>query len=246
MNKILPMLIFATVMIGCATTNQMHEEIPMGDVPAERKIDVRGKRITTYILYNVVENLKNMNTDEVLEVITDNYVPIDNDMQAWSRLTGNRIISTDKESGYYLYFIKKTNTTRQQPKFVMVISSNGLEELLSPLGFALASAINGNEVHIFFQGPAVQVFKRGFRESLPGINAPFSSFARKGLNDIGHVPPQEKLEQLDSLGAFFYLCGPSMDHFKVKESELILDKVTIAEYITFLEAMEKADMFMQF
>ena len=45
----------------------------------------------------------------------------------------------------------------------MVISNPDLEELLSPLGFALAAALEGIEVRLYVQGPAVRILGRGAR-----------------------------------------------------------------------------------
>jgi predicted peroxiredoxin len=124
----------------------------------------------------------------------------------------------------------------------MVLSNPGLEELLSPLGFALAAALSGVEVHIYFQGPAVKVLTNDFREHLHGLSRPFSGFAREDLAAAGHVPPHEKLQQLHELGARFYLCGGSMAHFGVTAADVIFGDVRIAEYFTFIEVMTKADI----
>jgi predicted peroxiredoxin len=62
------------------------------------------------------------------------------------------------------------------------------------------------------------------------------------LTKIGHIPPQDKLRQLRELGAHFYICGPSMEHFGVQKGKLIFDDVVIAEYLTFMEIMKKADI----
>ena len=83
----------------------------------------------------------------------------------------------------------------------MIISHPGLEELLSSLGFALAAALGGGEDSLYFQGPAVRVLKRGFNARLQGIGRFFSAFARSGMDKTGHIPPQEKLRQLQDLGA---------------------------------------------
>lgn len=125
-------------------------------------------------------------------------------------------------------------------RFAAVISGAGLEELLSPLGCALAAALEGSEVSVYFQGPAVRVLSKGFTEHLHGFARPFSRFARAGLSKAGHVPAQEKVRQLQALGARLYLCGPSMQHFKVAMSGLAFREVTVAEYLTFAEVMAGA------
>ncbi|MFC2000549.1 DsrE family protein [Chloroflexota bacterium] len=208
----------------------------------QASIDVRGKRITTYILYEAAMKLRDMGDGEVIEIITEDYEPIESDIGAWCRMTGQRLLESEKETDLCRYYIEKGVPQEKESKLALVISSPGLEELLSPLGFALAAALVGTEVHVYFQGPAVRVLKKGFKEKLGGINRPFSGFARKGLAKIGHLPPQDKLRQLRELGAHFYMCGPSMEHFRVKKTELIFDDVVLAEYLTFVEVMRKADV----
>jgi predicted peroxiredoxin len=113
-------------------------------------------------------------------------------------------------------------------------------ELLT--GFALAAALEGAEVWLYFQGPAVRVLAKGFTEKLHGPGRPFSRFARAGLARSGHIPAAEKISQLRVLGARIYACGPSMKHFKVARSDLAFDGVTIAEYLTFAQVMARADI----
>jgi peroxiredoxin family protein len=69
-----------------------------------------------------------------------------------------------------------------------------------------------------------------------------SSFARKEMAKAGHLPPQDKLEQLKELGAHIDICGGSMDPFGVKKSDSIFDDVIVAEYLTFLEIMDNTDI----
>jgi predicted peroxiredoxin/TusA-related sulfurtransferase len=214
----------------------------MGEISAKESIDMRGNKITTFILYNAVMKLKEMKEGEVLEIITEDFEPIESDIRAWCRMTGHNLVQLEKEADYRRYYIEKAMPKEKENKLALVISNPGLEELLSPLGFALGAALGGIDVHIYFQGPAVKVLKKNFKEKLRGINRPFSTFARKGLAKIGHIPPQDKLRQLRELGGHFYMCGPSMEHFGVKRSELIFDDVVIAEYLTFMEVMKKADI----
>lgn len=49
-------------------------------------------------------------------------------------------------------------------------------------------------------------------------------------------------ELLRSLGAHLYVCGPSMEHYKVRSSDLAFDGVIVAEYLTFMEVMGNADV----
>jgi predicted peroxiredoxin/TusA-related sulfurtransferase len=227
---------------SCATQKQNMEVTPMGTMVAHDSIDLRGKTITTYILYFTVEKLQHMHQGEVLEVITDNYEAIHTDIQAWTRMTGHILKSTEKKEHYYIFYIEKSSPTEVDSQLAMVISSKGLTELLSPLGFALGAALEGIDVHLYFQGPGVKVLKQGYQAKLPGLGRPFSNTARKGMANSGHIPPQEKLQQLHELGAHIYICAGSMDHYKVKKEELIFDDIIVAEYLTFMEVMHSADI----
>lgn len=75
-----------------------------------------------------------------------------------------------------------------------------------------------------------------------GLGRPFSRFPRAGLAKSGHLPPQEKIGQIQQLGAQLYLCGGSMEHYKVDPEDVAFEDVTIAEYLTFMEQMDSADM----
>ncbi len=235
-------LIFIVVSTGCAMQQPLMEELPMSTIQAEESIDMRGKQITTYILYHAVQTLQQMHEGEILEIVTDNFEAIESDIRAWSRMTGHTVLEVEKETAYERYYIQKAQSIPQSKQVAMVISNAGLEELLSPLGFALGAALEGMEVHLYFQGPGVRVLKQGFQAKLSGWGRPFSGFARRGMAQMGHIPPQEKVRQLRELGAHFYICGPSMQVFKVKKEELIFDDLTVAEYLTFMEIMKNADI----
>lgn len=214
----------------------------MGKIPSNRSIDMRGKTITPFIIYYTVKNLEDMQEGEVLEVNTDNFEAIENDIQAWSRMTGHQLLELETGNNYHRYYIKKAIINPPEKKLAMIISNPGLEHLLSPLGLALSAALTGTDVYLYFQGPAARVLTKNFKARLSGIQKPFSSFARNQLAKAGHLPPQDKLQHLKELGARFYICGGSMEPFGVKRGDLIFDDVIIAEYLTFLEIMDKADI----
>lgn len=244
--KLSSIILFALVVlapiVGCASQNQSLHPLPSSTIPADKSIDMRGKSITVYILYHAVQAFQQMDEAEILEIVTDNYEAIENDIQAWSRVKGYTLLGVETGTDFERFFIRKNQVNLPGKKMAMVISNPGLEELLSPLGFALSAALGGMDVHIYFQGPAVRVFENGFSEKLGGFSRPFSGFARQGLSEAGHLPPQEKIKQLKELGAHFYLCGPSMQYFKVEKDNLIIDSVVIAEYMTFMEVMWDADI----
>jgi predicted peroxiredoxin/TusA-related sulfurtransferase len=206
-----------------------------------QEVDGRGLSISTAILYEVVTRLDSLEPGGELRVRVDGTPAIDSDIRAWSRTTGHDLILVDERGQERRYLIRKTGRTRSRPPWAFVISDPGLEELLSPLGFALGAALGGSEVALYFQGPGVRVLERGFRGRLKGLHrAPFSGFARRGLARSGHPAPQEKLRQLRALGGRIYACAPSMEHFKVNADDLVFDDIHLAAYPSFVEEMDAA------
>jgi predicted peroxiredoxin/TusA-related sulfurtransferase len=207
-----------------------------------RSIDTRPLTITTAIAYEADTALRELADGEVLELTTAEYAPIERDLRAWCRMSGNRYVATTHEPRAQRHLIEKRPAAERRQELAYVISVAGLLELLSPLGFAVAAALEGIKVSIYFQGPAVKVLERRFQARLPGLARPFSVFPRRGLAKIGHAHPHEKLRQLQDLDAVFYACGPSMEHFRVAEKDLAFDGVIVAEYLTFMEVMSGADV----
>jgi predicted peroxiredoxin/TusA-related sulfurtransferase len=205
-------------------------------------LDLRGKSITTFIAYETFRRLEDMADGERLELLTDAEEGIDNDICAWCRTRGQQITAATRTDGSRHYTITKRPLRPSGKRFAAVISDPGLEELLSPLAFALAAALEGSDVSLYFQGPAVRVLARGFTERLHGPSRPFTRFARAGLTKAGHIPAREKLRQLQALGAHLYACAGSMQHFKVAKADLAFGDVTIAEYLAFMETMARADI----
>ena len=71
----------------------------MADTPPAQSIDMRGKTITTFVLYHAVVALRDMNEGETLEIAADDYEPIENDINAWCRTTGHTLVGADTVPG---------------------------------------------------------------------------------------------------------------------------------------------------
>lgn len=211
------------------------------EIPTSASLDMRGKSITTYIAYNAWQQLAKLDKGQSLELLTGTGDAINNDLRAWCHAAGHQL-SVEQEATQARYVITKGAAAPSGRRFAAVISDPGLEELLSPLGFALAAGLEGIDVSLYFQGPAVRVLSKGFAEKLHGWSRPFSRFARAGLVKAGHIAAQDKLRQLQALGARLYACGPSMQHFHVARSDLAFGDVTVAEYLTFTEVLANADI----
>lgn len=205
-------------------------------------IDFKGKTISAYIVYNTILALKNKQVGESVIIKTDNYNALENDLMAWSRMSGWPVTIVERQPSCYIIKVMKGLPINKTKRLAIIISENGLEELLSPLGLAICCAVSGYDVNIYFQGPSVKILTKGFKEKLSGFNSIFSVFARKGLNKVGHVPAQQKLITLHSLGAKFYVCQPSMDHFGVKEKDFYFEGLTLCEYLTFIEVLNSSDL----
>ena len=205
-------------------------------------LDRRGRTITTFVVYDAAAELEHLSEGDVLEVVTDEFEPFEPDIGAWCQATGHVLLASEAIPEGHRFLIEKRSPKVKDTSLAMVISSDGLDELLSPLGFALGAALEGMEVHLYFQGPAVHVLAKGFRPKLRGWARPFSRFAASGMAKAGHIPAQDKLRQLRSLGAHIYVCGGSMPAFKVRREDLIFEDLPIVEYLSFVPVLEDADI----
>jgi predicted peroxiredoxin/TusA-related sulfurtransferase len=207
-----------------------------------RTLDRRGKTISTFVAFDAANELAAMADGEVLELVTDDFGPLEPEMTAWCAAAGHRLRDSTTIPGAHRFLIEKGSAAPKGTSLAVVVSSDGLEELLSPLGFALAAALEGMAVHLYFQGPAVRVLQHGFRPRLRGWARPFTRFAAGGLKRAGHIPAQDKLRQLHALGARVYVCGPSLAHFRVDADDLVVDDVKVVEYLAFMAVMASADI----
>ena len=205
-------------------------------------MDLRGLTITTAIMAATLEKLEDMAVGDELDVLVERAPGIVPDLEAWSRVTGNSVSFVDGAATSQRVHIRKGSAKPNERSVAIVVSHDGLLELLSPLGFALGAAQEGARVSVYLQGPAVHVLRPGFSPTLPWPMRPFSLFARPRIEASGHVAAIEKLRQLQLLGGRIYACAPSMERFGVDPTDLRLNDVTVCEYLTFMEVMQEADV----
>ncbi|HSG78518.1 MAG TPA: DsrE family protein, partial [Acidimicrobiia bacterium] len=183
-----------------------------------------------------------MSEGAILALDVDDAPGVLPDLEAWAEASGHRIVENVDLGGMRRLFIARGPDRPLARSMAVVVSDPGLEELLSPLGFALAGALEAMAVHVYFQGPAVRVLDKRFMPHLRGWRRPFSRFARNGLEKAGHVHPHEKLGHIRSLGGTIYACAPSMAQFKVPDDRLFVDDIKIVEYLTFARVLESSDV----
>ena len=205
-----------------------------------RKVDGRGKSITTHVVFSVAEEMRSMEVGEVIEILTDEFEPFVADIPAWCAAVGHKLVLSEATVEGHRFIVEKSEVVSAGTSLAIVISSAGLEELLSPLGFALAAALEGADVHLYFQGPAVRVLSRGYRPKLSSWQRPFSRFAAAGMAKTGHIAASDKLIQLRSLGAKLYVCGGSMEPFKVRREDLMFEDLPIIEYLSFMPILQRS------
>jgi predicted peroxiredoxin/TusA-related sulfurtransferase len=214
----------------------------METIEITRTLDGRGKTITTFVAFAAHEQLEEMEEGELLEILTDDFEAFEHDLAAWCDARGDALVERGPIEDGQRFVVRKGRPPAKDSSLAMVVSSDGLEELLSPLAFALAAALEGVRVSLYFQGPAVRVLSHRYRPRLSGWARPFSRFAAAGMARSGHIPAQDKLRQLRALGGAIYVCAGSMDHFKVAREDLIFDDLPLVEYLTFMSVMEQADI----
>lgn len=215
----------------------------MDTITTGRTLNRVGRSITTFFVYDLVEALQSLDEGDVVELITDDTEPIVRDIAAWCRITGHELLSSKPRGKTRRFLIKKRSVVAKESALAMVISDAGLEELLSPLGFALAAALEGTKVSLYFQGPAVRVLARGYQPKLKGwYRRPFSRMAAAGMAKTGHIAAQEKIRQLITLGADIYMCAPSRERFLGANAKLAFEDIPLVEYLSFMPIMLSADV----
>ena len=215
---------------------------PSTDTTGASALDLQSLTITTAIAYAIHEALGPLDVGESLAVIIGAAPALRPDLETWARQNGHALEVVGEDATGVRLRVTKGQAEPSGRRVAIIVSQGGLEDLLSPLGFALAAVLEGAEASVYIQGPAVRILRPGWSATLPWPMRPFTRFARHGLEAAGHVAAVEKLQQFQSLGGRVYACGPSLSHFGVDPDDFALPDVTVCEYLTFMAVMQEADI----
>lgn len=126
----------------------------------------------------------------------------------------------------------------------VIVSTVGLEHVVYPLDKALGAAVLGMDVHVVFEGAGVRLLKRGYRARLSGLaGGVFTAMAERVMNrQIGWPLPAESIAILEDLGARFYVCGPSMFGYGVRQEDLAITDYTVGAVVTWADLLARTDV----
>jgi predicted peroxiredoxin/TusA-related sulfurtransferase len=201
--------------------------------PNEDHLDLRGNGLATDIVARAINRLDTMRAGESLSIEVDADEAIDNDLRAWCDATGNHLLGVHEGADTRTYVIEKGVPVNVVHKMALVLSSSAHGHLAAPLSLAQAAALEGVDVAIFFEGPAVALLTTTF----PTRGSRFRRSRRAAQRDA-----HEQLQQIHDLGGDLYACERSLRQHHVGRADIAFDRVIHAEYLTFLPVMEDADI----
>jgi TusA-related sulfurtransferase/predicted peroxiredoxin len=207
-------------------------------------VDARGTWKPYRVAYEIIKAVRPLDTGSVIEVITKDNQGLLNDIDVWCKATGHYLLRTQPGTGEARLLIRKAEPKRSGQKMTVIMSTASLEAAVLPLDKALAGAALGMDVNVVFEGAAVRLLKRGYRSRLSGlVGGVFTSQVEQVMKtEIGWPLPQESILILEDLAAHFYLCGPSMFGYGVREQDLIISKYTMGAVITWADLLAHSDI----
>ena len=151
------------------------------------RVDLRGKTITTFIAFELHQALESLEVGDRITDVTHAVPAIETDMRSWTRIRGHRLVSFEHIGDRFTFEVEKGTPTTPARAVAVVISTEDMLALLSPLAFALVAALEGHQVSLYLQGPGIRVLGSGYRPRLSGWSRPLIRFGRKGIEASGHV-----------------------------------------------------------
>ncbi|MDH3190993.1 MAG: DsrE family protein, partial [Acidimicrobiia bacterium] len=157
------------------------------------------------------------------------------DLRAWCEATGNHLLDVNDAGDYRIYVVEKGVPLSVVHRLALVISSPDHDHLEAPLSLALAAGLEGVQVSIFFEGPAVTILTAGF-----GATKPRRWFGPRRRSSAAEA--HARVRQIHDLGGDLYACERALGEFEISPHDLAFERVIHGEYLTFLPVMEAADI----
>jgi len=211
------------------------------------------------IAYSVLQALAKRNPESMVEVVFKNDKGILRDLSVWCEATGNKLVASEfsEDAKEMRALIQKGSKIEGRGSEVdssmrvggrkhvcLLISTADLEALVLPLDKALAAAVMGMQVHVCFEGAGVRILKSGYRPTVSGFfGRIFTSRVEADIKVGNGCPlPSAAIQMLEELGAQFYVCGPSLERYGVGEEHLLVNSVTLASMVTWVDLMASSDV----
>lgn len=205
--------------------------------------------------------------DRLLEIASD--PGFAKDVYSWANMTGNKVISVDREGGKVKALLEKGSAKTNQKKndvangTSMVVFSDDFDKALASFVIANGAAASGKDVTLFFTFWGLNVIKKhnksrvkkDFMGKMFGLMLANNTFALKlskmNMGGLGAIMMRKRMkakgvESLENMiqtaidaGVRLVGCQMSMDIMGVSKEEL-LDEVEIGGVATFLESTESS------
>ncbi|HYA00862.1 MAG TPA: DsrE family protein [Candidatus Binatia bacterium] len=208
-------------------------------------LDLRDTWKPYRVAYEIIRAERGREMGSRVEVITKSDQGLLTDLGTWCAATGHDLVSTDAiDHDLVRSVVRKGESRRIDKTMTVIVSTAALDQVVFPLDKAVAAAVLGMEVNAVFEGAGVRLLKRGYRSRLSGmIGARFTPMVERVMRrEIGWPLPAQSIEILEDLGARFYVCGPSMFGYGVREQDLLIGQHTVAAVVTWAELLSRSDI----
>ena len=128
----------------------------------------------------------------------------------------------------------------EQKKLSIVVTESTFDKAMASMFLATTGAGMGMEVHMFFSFFGLNLLKKGYKPSLPGIMGPMTGMFKKRMREVGIESYDEMVETALELEVNMYACSTSMRMMDITEDEL-MDGVKILGAAGFLDVATESD-----
>ncbi|PVH79420.1 hypothetical protein DL98DRAFT_516058 [Cadophora sp. DSE1049] len=210
-----------------------------------KSVDGRQSTSSPTILALLLRKLNPMNPEDMIELAIKNNKGIFHDICLWCEKTGNHLITSEhtSEDEDIRCIIQKGERRPRERKMVVVMSTANLETIVGVLEKAIGGCVLGMDVSLFFEGTGVRLLQTGYRVRCPGI---FGGFRTNRIKDelkrVGKLLPKDAIEMLEELGANFFVCGSSLETFRVEEEQISVSKYEIVSGVRLIDLLALRDI----